>query len=67
MPFYRQQSGERETLSPPCHDLEDWMKRSDCLLQVIRYRKDIKKTSAVCYKSLKSSLEKFREKILFVV
>ena len=40
--------------------LEDWMKRSDCLLQDLRYRKDIKKTSAGCYKSLKSLAQTYR-------
>ena len=30
------------------------MKRSYCLLQVLDYRESVKKTSGVCYKSLKS-------------
>ena len=35
--------------------LEDWMKRSFCLLQVLRYRSFVKETSGSCYKSIKSS------------
>lgn len=41
-------------ISPLHYVLEDWMKRSCCLLQIIRYLESVKKTSADCYKSLKS-------------
>ncbi len=37
-----------------CYVLEDWMKRSYCLLQEIRYAIFVKETSVNCYKSLNS-------------
>ena len=55
----KQQNSGREALSLLAYVLEDWMKRSYCLLQVLDYMESVKKTSGVCYKSLKSCSRRY--------
>ena len=54
VPLTQSKTAGGKTLSLPAYVLEDWMKRSYCLLQVLDYKESVKKTSGVCYKSLKS-------------
>ena len=55
----KQQNSGREALSLLAYVLEDWMKRSYCSLQVLDYPESVKKTSGVCYKSLKSCSSRY--------